>query len=228
MHGVCLLFGCQLIAWFSNGPIYPTHLRSCIFSVTQFCGIVTNKHCFVASLDLIINLITAAAPGALQGVAVWRHQNKTHKTLITVIPFFVCLYMQKEVALLLLLIGISALPETSGSRCVADTFAQPPSFALHALLCLWTVSSRFSAVTQQVSLCTHHDCNHSLRDAYKSIALSPTSWHHMCVYSMVQAFCRVADQCSFGNIYLTSKVSSEPDVHIPQGYYLSRGCPRKS
>ncbi len=52
MHGVCLLFGCQLVAWFSNGLIYLTHLRSCIFSVGQFCGMVTNKHCFVCQLKL--------------------------------------------------------------------------------------------------------------------------------------------------------------------------------
>lgn len=167
-----------------------------------------------ASLNLIINLITAAAPGALRGVAVWRHQNKTHKhmimtTLITVVPFSVCLYMQKEVALILLLIGISALPKTPGSRCAADTCAQLPSFALHALFfCLWpvrTVSSRiylcFSAnfrssyvLTMTVSIASEMHI--------KALRQPNTTLQHVCVYSMVQAFCQVADQCSFGNIYI--------------------------
>ncbi len=57
----------------------------------SFAALWETSTALCASLNLIINLITAAAPGVLRGVAVWRHQNKTHKhmimtTLITVFP----------------------------------------------------------------------------------------------------------------------------------------------
>ncbi len=70
-------------------------------------------------------------------------QTHDHDNLDYSVPFSVFLCMQKEVALLLSLIGISALPKTSGSGVL---LTQPASFALHALfLSSWpvrTVSSR--------------------------------------------------------------------------------------
>jgi len=74
-------------------------------------------------------------------------QTHDHDKLDYSVPFSVFLCMQKEVALLLLLIGISALPKTSGSGVL---LTQPTSFVLHALfLSSWPVRT----VNSRIYLC---------------------------------------------------------------------------
>jgi hypothetical protein len=147
-----------------------------------------------ASLDLIINLITAAAPGALLGVAVWRHQNKTHKqlimtALITVVPFSVCLCMQNEV-------DISALTKIPGFWCAADTTSKLCStcvvLALMASCQDCQQQTLLVFLSSKFSNCSHHDCKHSLQDAYQALDKSNITLY-MCVHSMVQPSYQDAD-----------------------------------